>query len=140
MFGVVLREPDGTAYYYFDEYKKRVFKNLGVLSVSPDTGRIVAWPLRGLSDFETRKLIGAAEKAFREPPTKATGWRFCRKKTGNYWMTYVATPVDPEGDTVAEAVMTTVHHETAQQLTISQQIAELASSGTQADAIADGVA
>lgn len=127
VFGVLLKNPRGTAYYYYDDYKKRVFKNLGALTVSASTGRITVHPLNGLKDTEVKMLVGAAENAFREPPTKAGGWKFHRRKSGNYWTTLIAAPVDPRQDAVAEAVMTTVPIESEQLKGVEKQITEITS-------------
>ncbi|WP_206499119.1 hypothetical protein [Rhodococcus sp. KRD175] len=126
VFGVVLRKPFGPAYFYFDEHKKRVFKNLGMILLSPSTGRIEAFPLEGLSELETKMLIGAAEKAFRQPPTKATGWRFNQRKAGNYWLTYISAAIKPDGNAVAKAVMSNMDNVEVQRLALKQQIVEVA--------------
>lgn len=129
MFGVVLRKPKGTVYYYMDENKREVYKTLGSITVSPASGRIMIWPLRGLTEIETKFLIGTAERAFRIPPTKATGWGFNRRKAGNYWFTFISAPVDPEHDAVAKAALaqTDMHFDSKNRKAVDKQITEVAS-------------
>ncbi len=103
-FGVVLRKAFGRSSYYFDEHKKRVFKEIGVVDVYPSSGKISAWPMDGLTPREIEMLIGTAELAFRTKPTKATGWSFKRRKNFNFWRTYVSVPVHPDNDHVAHAI------------------------------------
>ncbi|OZE89930.1 hypothetical protein CH298_13165 [Rhodococcoides fascians] len=129
MFNVILRKPSGVVYYYLDEYKRKVYKTLGSITVSPASGRIIVWPLNGLKEIETKFLIGTAERAFRTPPTKATGWGFNRRKAGNYWFTFISAPVDPEEDAVAKAALaqSNMHFDSNIRNAVEKQITEVAS-------------
>lgn len=125
LFGIVLRDAFGTSSYYFDEKKKLIYKEIGVIDVFPSTGKISAWPMEKLTARETEMLIGTAELAFRQPPTKATGWSLKRRKNRNFWRSYVSVPVHPDHDHIAYAIAESISFRDLQYVRINQQTTDI---------------
>lgn len=101
--GIAMRNPFGKMVYYVDPESGRLLAEVGEITVYA-TGRIVVWPRANINQRHERTLLGCAELAFREPPSKKTGWWYRRRGPGkSYWASIVLVPV-PEQHPIAMAV------------------------------------
>lgn len=122
--GVQLRKPSGRPHYYTDD-DGGMWKELGAVYVL-DSGRIIVWPYEGLSQRELNTLTGAGEEAFRNPPSKKTGWTFCRRASKKWWRTYLALRVDNDHDAASSVARAHEDFETFQHNVLDSQIREVA--------------
>lgn len=119
-----MRKPSGRSHYYTDD-DGGMWKELGNVYVF-GSGRIIVWPFQGLSTKEQNLLVGAGEEAFRNPPSKKTGWTFCRKGAKKWWRTHLSIRIDNNHDAASSVARTYEDFETFQHNALDSQIREAA--------------
>lgn len=103
LVGITMREQAQSMTFEHDDESGHLMAQVGSITVYPD-GRIIAWANKGIPESARRILWGCAEKAFREKPSKATGWEYRPRNGGKgYWASGVSVPVG-HTDPVAMAV------------------------------------
>jgi hypothetical protein len=106
-FGVTLkpRGKSGCIVYRTLE-EDLLVKEIGELT----TGRngVVILPRRDASESDVMVLLGAAERALRVKPSRASGWEYRRTKRASWWQATIMRAVD-ELEDEASAFRTAAH-------------------------------
>lgn len=93
MIGIDLRAPRLPKTYTVS--KGRTWVEIGWVFVHAHNGRIALEPCKGLTERQMWFLIGAAEDAFRNPPSESTGW--ARKSPdAEWWEGGILITCDPD--------------------------------------------
>jgi hypothetical protein len=118
-FGVnLLRPMPYSCVVYRSMAENKLMKEVGELTVG--RAGVSVRPRQDTTEPELRLLLGCAEKALREKPSRATGWQYKRTKQASWWRCTILRPID-DGDEEASAfrsahdVLTAIHlHEEAE--------------------------
>lgn len=105
VLGVSLRAARGVPRY--EVQQGLAWKQIGLIGAHRTDGRIVVVPREGLTERETRLLLGFAEDAFRNPPSEATGWVISMRNPG-WWEACALISIDE--DEAAEAFADEAQH------------------------------
>lgn len=127
LFGVRMCKAFGRPIYYVSDRGGRrvLMKQIGSITVYP-SGRIGLWPHKGITTDDQLFLVGAAEDAFRNRPSKRTGYAYRVAKKVRYWRAIVAVQADPATDAVAEAVRSAIDIEDTQDVTLTSLVEDAA--------------
>ncbi|MFH5209034.1 hypothetical protein ACHIPZ_12645 [Antrihabitans sp. NCIMB 15449] len=122
-----MRKPYGRPFYYVTEKDGRriLMKQIGSVTVYA-SGRIGLWPHKGITTDDQRFLVGAAEDAFRNKPSKKAGYSFRVAKNVRYWRAIVSVQANPQDDVVAAAVRAAIDIEDAQDVTLTSLVGDAA--------------
>lgn len=90
---------------------------VGIITVTPSTGEIEVWPYDGIGPAEASVLAGCALRAFEQPPSKSSGWRYTRRRSRPRWQAPFFVRVDEHGG-VGELVAR--HAQTMRQATAAR--------------------